>query len=254
MGEFDDDSKAAIWNRVLTQALALPGVKVDRESFLKEQLARRCDDAQMEAAIADRPANAGIPSSAIDELANGSIKLHTLKAASLSFAAGVPGLPLAPVTITADAIQFYWHILVLQQKLAYLYGWPDLTSVDDETRAYFTLFTGVMFGVDQANKLIQKVAEESAKVVAKKVPRMALTKTAWYPVIKKVAMWLGIKMTKPLLGKLLAKGIPVIGGVASASITAVAMPRMAKKLTKHLRKLPQAKPDTLSRQLVESRT
>ena len=31
-------------------------------------------------------------------------------------------------TVPADLAQFYWHTLVLAQKLAYLYGWPDLSD------------------------------------------------------------------------------------------------------------------------------
>ena len=29
-------------------------------------------------------------------------------------------------TIPADLAQDFWHAIVLSQKLAYLYGWPDL--------------------------------------------------------------------------------------------------------------------------------
>ena len=61
-------------------------------------------------------------------------------------------LPLAcraallwPGQSPADMVQFYWHALVMAQKLAYLYGWPDLLEkgeVDDQTEIYLTLLVG----------------------------------------------------------------------------------------------------------------
>ena len=60
------------------------------------------------------------------------------------------------VTIPADLVQFYWHAIVLSQKLAYLYGWPDLLKedeADEETKAKITLLIGVMMGAQVANKL-----------------------------------------------------------------------------------------------------
>ena len=246
MAEFGNDSKATAWSLVMRQALAVPGVKVDRENFLRGQLARCCDDAQVKLAIADRPANAGISSSVIDEIADGCVKRHTLEASSISAMTGLPGGWTAAVAVPADLAQFYWHILVLQQKLAYLYGWPDLLhngDVDDETRYHLTLFTGVMHGVVEAKKVVTEMAKRIADEVQKRVPRMLLTKTAWYPIIKKIARWVGIEITKPLIARWIAKIVPLISAVVSGGVTAVAMRGMAKKLKKHLRELPLAKPD-----------
>ncbi|MGP5244397.1 hypothetical protein ACTXMA_09490, partial [Corynebacterium variabile] len=47
----------------------------------------------------------------------------------------------------------------------------------------------------------------------------ALTKTVWYPVLKKVAAQLGQKITKKTVEKTITKAVPVIGGVVSAGLT-----------------------------------
>ena len=71
--------------------------------------------------------------------------------------------------------------------------------------------------------------------VVKAIPRKALTKTTvWYPLVKKVAKAIGIKMTKPVLAKSASKVIPVLGGVASGGISYVSFKLSANRLKKKL--------------------
>lgn len=120
------DVKEKVWRRVLRASMAMPGAKVDRVAFLHTQLHNYCDKRQIMLAVEERPVVAGIPGDAIDRIADSCIKGHVLKASSISFATGLPGGWAMAGTIPADLAQFYWHALVLAQKLAYLYGWPDL--------------------------------------------------------------------------------------------------------------------------------
>ena len=57
----------------------------------------------------------------------------------------------------------------------------------------------------------------------------------YYPVVKQVAKWIGVKMTKDTFGKGVGKAIPILGGVLSGAITAFSFKPMAEKLQKHLR-------------------
>lgn len=226
-------------------ALALPSAKVDRANFLRSQLHNHCDEATVLRAIEDRPANAGISPDLIDELANSVIKSHVIKASGISFAAGLPGGWAMAGTIPADTAQFFWHATTLAQKLAYLYGWPDMLKdgeVDEETKLQLTLLVGAMLGAAQANKVIAEAARRIAEEVVRRVPRMALTKTAWYPIIKQVAKWIGISITKTTFARGASKVVPIVGGAISAGVTAATMRPMAKRLKKHLRGLALAKP------------
>lgn len=62
----------------------------------------------------------------------------------------MPGGMIGIGSIPADLIQFYWHIIVISQELAYLYGWPDLLEgkdeIDDTVLQKLTVFIGVMLG------------------------------------------------------------------------------------------------------------
>ena len=242
----NEPSGGAVWDRVMGAALAIPGVKVDRAGFLRSQLAPYCDACQIRLAIEGRPADAGVPLDVIDKLANGSIRLHVAAASSLSFAAGLPGGWAMAATIPADTVQFYWHAIVLSQKLAYLYGLPDILNngeVDDETKLQITLLIGAMLGAAQANKVIGELARRIAEQVGRRLPRMALTRTAWYPIIKQIARWIGVRITTTTFARGASKIVPVVGGAVSASVTAATMMPMANRLKNHLRELPLANPD-----------
>ena len=143
-------------------------------------------------------------------------------------------------TIPADIVQFYWHALVLAQKLAYLYGWLDLLNegqVDEETEFRLTLLIGAMMGSQPARRGLVEVAERLAKEVAHRLRRQALT--------KQVARWVGIKITTTAFSRGISKVIPIVGAVVSASLTASMMFPMAKRLKNHLRELRLAKPQAI---------
>lgn len=59
---------------------------------------------------------------------------------------------------------------------------------------------------------------------------MALTKTWYYPLVKKIAGMIGVKLTKDTFAKGLSKAIPVMGGIISGGITYVSMDKMSKRL------------------------
>ena len=242
----NEPSGNVVWDRVMGAALAIPGVKVDRASFLRSQLAPYYDARRIQLAIEDRPANAGVQSDVIDKIAKSVIRSHVVKASGLSFAAGLPGGLAMAVTIPVDTAQFYGHAIALSQKLAYLYGWPDLLKngeVDDDTKLHVNLLIGTMLGVAQSNKVIGEVARRIAEQVGRRLPRMALTKTAWYPLIRQIARWIGVSITKATFARGVAKVVPLVGGAVSAGVTAATMTPMANRLKKHLRGLPLAKPD-----------
>ena len=147
-------------------------------------------------------------------------------------------------SVPADLVQYFGHVLRIAQKLIYLYGWQELFDesgqMDDGTANLLTLFIGVMFGVNGAASAIVKISEAAAQKAAKSLAQKALTKGVVYPVVKKVATALGVKMTKDIFAKSVSKVIPIIGGVASGTVTYVTYKPMAKKLRDHLATLKLA--------------
>ena len=226
-------NEVTIWNKVMGAALSMPGVKVDRDDFLKKELKNYCSPEQLNLAISSRPIN-GVSKEIIDRIANACINSHTTKVTTISAVAGIPGGFAMAGTIPADMAQYYWHVFVLAQKLAYLYGFPDLRdengNLTDTASDMLTLFVGVMMGASAANQAIKGLAKEFAKQVIKRLPQKALTKTMYYPIIKQIAKWIGVKLTKDTFAKGLGKVIPILGGVISGGLPLATFRPSAKRL------------------------
>ena len=235
------------FTQTLDAAARFPGVRINRAAYLRSALKRHCTEDQIREAITTSPAAAGVPRSVIDEVANTSIAFETSKVSALSAAAGIPGGFGMLASVPADIAQYVGHMLRIAQKLAYIYSWPDLFDGDDDgldeaTEGILTLFVGVMVGVQVAQSGVSKVSAMIAAQVIKKLPQQALTKGAIYPIVKKVAGFLGVSMTKRLFASGVAKAVPVIGAVLSGGLTLATFLPMAKKLQKHLASLELTEP------------
>lgn len=239
---------AQVFEDILVTAAKMPGVRIDRKSFLRSSLKNYCDVVTIEKAVENCPAAAHIPLETIKLLANESINYETAKVTAISTAAGIPGGFAMLGAVSADTAQYFAHVLRITQKLAYLYSWPSLfdenDQMDDATKSLLTLFIGVMFGAQAAAETIGKVAEVVAAAVVKRLPRKALTKGVIYPIVKKVACYLGVQMTKEVFAKGVGKVVPVIGGFVSGGITLATFRPMSVKLRNYLSMLPLADPDS----------
>jgi hypothetical protein len=240
-------ANADAFEGMLAQTASLPGVRIDREKFLRSSLKHRCDSATLHEAIAEGPAVAGIDRSVILAAANDSINFETAKVTAISAAAGLPGGWAMLGTAPADAAQYFGHVIRIAQKLAYLYGWPSLiaddSELDDATKQLLILFIGIMFGVESAGKVVNQIATVAARAVAKRLPQQALTKGVVYPVVKKVAIYLGYQMTKETFGKGVSKAVPLLGAIISGGITYGTFRPMSARLRDHLASLPIADPE-----------
>lgn len=227
-----------VWNKVLTSAMQLPGVRVNRDVFLSEKLYPYSSSNQIQQAIEKGPIGT-ISIDVLDAIANECINQHTLLATSSSAALGIPGGFAMLGTVPGDVIQYYYHVFVLAQKLAYIYGYPDLCdeqgNFTESAASLLTVFVGVMGGVSVANKVIQELAEQFQKEVIRRLPRYALTKTFIYPMVKQIAKWIGVSLTKQSFAKSVSKLVPILGGVVSGGLTYVTFKPQSNKLKNKLR-------------------
>src|SRR5437773_5867543 len=139
---------------------------------------------------------------------------------------------------------FPYTTLFRSQKLAYLYGWPELFSedseLDDETLLILTVFIGVMLGAESAAKILGDIAERAAAQVIKRLPREALTKWGLYRLAREVAKWIGIKLTKDSFAWYLSRIVPILAGIISGTVTWISFSLMTSRLAAHLESLPLA--------------
>ena len=226
------------WNKILTGAMTIPGVKVDRDSFLKDQFNVYCSKEQMSSILEQGPIGI-LPVSILDKVAKECISYHTKIATGTSVVAGIPGGFAMIGTIPADLLQYYFHVFVIAQKLSYIYGYPDLCDENghftESALHLLTIFVGVMGGVAAAQKVLQELAEQFQKEVIKRLPRYALTQTIIYPLVRQTAKWLGVHVTKASFSRGVAKIVPIIGGIVSGGLTYATYRPQAKKLMRALR-------------------
>lgn len=246
-----EEKKGAAQNfeLVLSSAAQLPGVRVDRKKYLAGALSKKFSSEVIATAIESSPAAAGIKPEELSPIADASIRYESTKVTAISAAAGIPGGFAMAGTVPADLAQYFAHVLRITQKLAYLYGWDHIfegteEEIDDETKNLLILFIGVMFGANGATDAITKISSQVAVAVAKKLPQKALTKGAIYPIVKKVAGYIGVKMTKDIFAKGVSKVIPIIGGAISGGVTLATYAPMCLKLKDYLAGLEVADPDT----------
>lgn len=126
--------------------------------------------------------------------------------------------------------------------MAYLFGEDELFTgefdeLPEEAKARMIGYLGIMLGAGGAAALITKVSKNIAEKVGKKVVTTALTKKMWYPIMKKIAAFLGWKITKMSVQKTVTKVIPVIGGVFSGGLTYYTFKPSAERLANTFEKL-----------------
>lgn len=234
MSELNEKSNLALG--LVENSLKIPGVKVNRREFLTKIF----DESNILKGISildvlDKgPIEAGINIKELDKISTSLIQKRTLQSTGASFAAGLPGGFAMAATIPADTLQFFAVTLHLAQELAYVYGYEDLLLDGKEATDKLILFLGVMFGVSGAVSALKIVSEGISKQLLKTLPKKALTKTLYYPIIKKIAAAIGIKVTKSTFAEAVSKTIPVIGGFLSGGITYISMKPMGNRLKKAL--------------------
>jgi hypothetical protein len=221
------------FNDVLVTALKVPGVKIDRDSFLRNQFKTKPQEFVKDI-LSEGPVAAGVSQDELRTLARKIVDTTTLQSSGMSFLTGLPGGFTMAATIPADIAQFYAMDLRMAQQIAYIYGEPDLfrngLPDDDLVRNQLTVFCGVMFGVAGAASLARAATAKIAKQMMISLPKKALTKTLYYRLIKSIAKVLGVKMTKQVFARGVSKFVPLLGGALSGGMTYAMMRPMGNRL------------------------
>ena len=109
--------------------------------------------------------------------------------------------------------------------------------MSDKTRYTLITFMGIMFAVAGSGTALRTIAPNVGKYAAKQFMKSAPTKGMLYPIIKKIsAVIFGKSVTKKGTAGVLAKAVPIAGGVISAGINIAAMIPTANRLKYELRK------------------
>lgn len=244
----NNDGKIDVQDIIII-ALKTPGVNINRADFLEKQFMKNYPQEVIQDAIKFNPAHAGITVEEIDKIAVQVIQYERNCVSGISLALGMPGGVAMTATLPADIAQFYGYMLRAIQKLLYLYGFPEINvengvNIDDETMNIITLCLGVMYGVKGATASLKMLSAALGKGVEKKLLAKALTKGTFYPMVKKIAKWFSVNMTKQIFAGFFKKAIPVVGGVIGGGITYLSFKPCCDNLKKSLQDTLLSNPDT----------
>ena len=234
---------------LILMAMKVPGVKVKRDVFLKKELIRYCEQDVIDKAIETTPAKAGIDPEIISKITDEVIKFERNAVSGISTALGMPGGVAMVATIPADIAQYYGYMIRAAQKMLYLYGFPELdvsdrdVQLDSETLNSLTVCLGVMYGVANASNAIKAMAKALGTGVEKQLLNKALTKGVVYPIVKNVAKWFGVRMTKEVFAGFFKKAIPVAGGLIGGGITYATFKPCCDRLKDSLKDTILSNPD-----------
>lgn len=238
-----------VWNKILATVMKMPSVRVDRVSFLRKELRPYCNQSRLQMIGSVRPYTV-VSEQVIDKLARQCIRKHTALATTTSTIVGLPGGLTMAAALPADLVQYFYHVFVLSQKLAYLYGYPDFFAEHDDDEKgdntdkselsdmgtdLLTIFMGVMMGAPVAEKGIDELSKAVAESAVTRLPRVALTKAAIFPLVSQIAKMVGTRLSRNSFTKGVGRFIPLAGGIFSGGLTLLTFRRGANRLRRQLR-------------------
>lgn len=209
---------------VIIMALKFPGIKINRAEFIKKEFSKYCSEDVINNIIASTPLKAGVSKDVVDKIATDVIQYERICVSGISTALSIPGGVAMIATLPTDIAQYYGYMLRATQKLLYLYGFQEIDVNDGQLLDSATMNTliicmGVMYGVAGANTALKWMAKALGLGVEKKLINTALTKGTIYPIVKSVAKWFNIRMTKEIFAGFFKKSIPFVGSIIGGGIT-----------------------------------
>ena len=191
--------------------------KVNRDDFLRATFPKiyknNCDKILA-------PEELGVSQKDLYDKAREIIRNHTLKTTISSATLAIPGGTLMFASIPADLYQYCHQLLIVGQKLSYLYGMPDLDKTNDSVQ--FNVLCGmlmIMLG-HKINAASKPLIHLAIKEAGKKIIANQGSKSAFYRAITFVLKNMGIKqLSNKGIMKTMGKIIPFISSVVSGTIT-----------------------------------
>lgn len=211
----------------------LPVVRVDREAFLRREFA---GSPHLDVIIESGP-HVVFTVEALEKKAKTIVHRSTVKTSAVSFATGLPANPALMLPAgAADVASYFSFAINMAQQIAFLFGEDEIfeggdDQISEDAKIRIVAYLGVMFGAGGAAALVNQVSRKAGANLGKKVATQALTKTVWYPLVKKVGAAIGQKITKKTVEKTIAKAVPVLGGVVSGGLTFLTFRPMGHRLS-----------------------
>lgn len=213
---------------IISAAIKIPGVRVDRSAFLKEQFSF-LDAERFSKLVFNGPISVGIDRYTLYTKSKKLIGEAVGSSTRNSFALGLPGGAALLATIPGDMAQFYGTAIKLAQQIAYIYGEDNLWEGEkpdiEQIRKKLILYVGAMLEADGARALLRLITSPRTQSRYLSTGDDGLS-TVTSAIIKSVTG----RIAKEAIGEGVFKALPLMGGVVSGGITYFSMKPMGKRL------------------------
>ncbi|MDY4413277.1 MAG: hypothetical protein SPE43_02715 [Ruminococcus sp.] len=228
------------WVKVIDVAISIPGVKVNREEFLKKELRGKVSKDVIDDAIKVGTVKAGVPKEVAEKIAENLINSKCILTSAVSFATGIPGGLVGLLGgSTVDIAQFFGNFFNLAQKLMYIYGYKDVSELDSSQTDIMIAMLGAASGVEAAQIFISKQLPKLAEKIAASLIARESAKGIFKKIADKVLVVFGKKgialFTKGEVAKIIGKSVPLVGGLLSGALNLITFKPMANQLNKYLK-------------------
>ena len=224
------------YNNILKSSFMLPMARVNREKFIQRLSATELKGMNVQVALEKSP-NGAYSQQAINKTAKKIIAKHALWVTLISAISAIPtGWMMIPFFII-DIIQFQIHVFAVSQKLLYLYEDEEkLTEYSSDTATQLMiLMTTIMIGKQQFTRMLKSATGVVTKQVIQRFTIKALTQFSILNIVRQVAKWFGIVLTKETLLEGIDVAIIIICAIISGLISLWLFKPMANNLMKYLK-------------------
>lgn len=192
---------------------------VDRNSFLRKTFPQAYGSRTGNSPL-PAPKQMGISTAELHQKAMGIIRNYTLRTSFISAGLGIPGGAMIPVTVSTDLYQYYGQLLIVAQKISYLYGLNDLSQADDETQfQILSSMLWIMLG-HGGKKAAANVLKSYMKPLQKYILKNPVSSNCLQRVIRFIVTRVGAQqLTKRGVMEVLKKALPIVSGAVSGTIT-----------------------------------
>lgn len=245
------------WDSILKMGLKMPFSRVDKDRYLRRIFSSKVEgDEQINLILSEKPASV-FPEDVIDALAVKEIRKHALCVTVLSILCALPPDGwLMWLLILVDFVQFQIFVFVILQKMLYLYGCRSLfaeehLSEDKSVNMMLLLISVVMIGKHQVVRLAKSAAGMAVKQVIQRFAVRLMTRMVVLNVLRQLAKWFGIVLTKEMVISSLSVIIPLLCALISGLISLWLFMPMVRRLHNHLRELSREGRDPVESALGE---
>lgn len=213
----------SIYDSAMKAGLKIPFVKIDREKFLKRKFGRKTTPSDYQRILLDGPLSV-FSLAEMEKITKREVRLHAIWVGVLSFLLAIPSSGvLMWVAIALDFVQFQLFVFVALQKLLYLFGCKTILreneNFDKSADWVLLLISTVMIAKSQVIRMVKSAMGMAVKQGIQRFTVRMISKFMLLNVIKQVAKWFGIIVTRDMIAQSAEYVIPFLCALVSGLIS-----------------------------------